>query len=153
MCVLGNHCYLLTELETARTVSVGAFSESVGGLNKVPIVDAMLAYDCKRTNQVYLLIFRNVLYIENMDDNLIPPFILQEAGLTVRERAKIYCDEGTMTEEDHTIQEFKTGLFITIQLRSIFSYFPTRKPNLDDLDGGIEVTMTPEGPSWNAYDQ
>ena len=76
MCVLGKHCYLLTELETAQTVSVGAFSESAGGLNNVPIVNAMLAYDCERTNQVYLLVLRNVLYIESMDDNLIPPFIL-----------------------------------------------------------------------------
>ena len=55
----------------------------------------MLAYDCKRTNQVYLLVLRNVLYIESMDDNLIPPFILREAGLIVNERAKIHCEPGT----------------------------------------------------------
>ena len=71
----------------------------------------------------------------------------------MNERAKIRCEEGTVTDEDHTIQEFKTGLFITMQLRSIFSYFPTRKPNLDDLDDGVDVTLTPEGPSWDAYDQ
>ena len=123
MCVLGKHCYLLTELETAQTVSVGAFSESTRGLNNVSIVDVMLAYDCERTNQVYLLVLRNVLYIESMDDNLIPPFILQEAGLTMNKRAKIHYQKGTMTEEDHTIQECETGLFITMQLRSIFSYF------------------------------
>ena len=64
-----------------------------------------------------------------MDNNLTPSFILREARLTVHERAKIHCEEGTMTEEDHTIQESKTGLFITMQLRSIISYFPTRKPN------------------------
>ena len=52
MCVLGKHCYLLSELETAQTVSVGAFSDSARGLNNVPIVDAMLAYDCERMNQV-----------------------------------------------------------------------------------------------------
>ena len=50
MCVLGKHCYLLTELSAARTVNVGAFSDSAGGLNNVPIVDAMLAYNCERTN-------------------------------------------------------------------------------------------------------
>ena len=87
----------------------------------------MLAYDCKRTNQVYLLVLRNVLYIESMDDNLIPPFILREAGLIENERAKIHCKSGTATEEDHTIQEKETGLFIIMNLRSIFSYFPTRK--------------------------
>ena len=58
---------------------------------------------------------RNVLYIENMDNNLIPSFILQEADLTVHERAEIHCQEGTVTEEDHTIQECNTGLSITMQ--------------------------------------
>ena len=62
MCVLGKHCYLLTELSSARTVNVGAFSDSAGGLNNVPIVDACLSYNCERTNQVYLLVFKNVLY-------------------------------------------------------------------------------------------
>ena len=108
----------------AKTVNVGAFSESAGGPNNVPIVDAMISYDCERINQVYLLVLRNVLYIESMDDNLIPPFILRDAGLTVDDKAKIYCEEGTATEEDHTIQERSTGLFIPLQLRSIFSYFP-----------------------------
>ena len=87
----------------------------------------MLGYDCKRTNQVYLLVLKNVWYIESMDDNLIPPLMLREAGLIVNERAKIHYELGTATEEDHTIQEKETGLLITINLRSIFSYFSTRK--------------------------
>ena len=49
MCVMEKHCLLLSELETAQTVNVGAFSESAGGLNNVPIVGAMIAYDCERT--------------------------------------------------------------------------------------------------------
>ena len=57
MCVLGKHCFLLSELETAQTVNVGAFSESTGGLNNVLIIDNMIVYDCERTNQVYLLVF------------------------------------------------------------------------------------------------
>ena len=114
MCVLGKHCLLLSNLATARKVSVGAFAEAAGGLVSVPIVDAMLAYDCPRRNQVYLLILRNVLNIESMDDNLITPFILREAGITVNDRAKIHCDHGIVTEEDHTIQDRETGLFITM---------------------------------------
>ena len=115
MCVLGKYCYLLSELSTAQTVHVGVFSDSAGGLNNVPIVDAMIAYDCERTNQVYLLVLRNALYIKDMDDNLILPFILQDAGLTVNDKAKIHCEEGTATEEDHTIQQELTGLFIPLQ--------------------------------------
>ena len=153
MCILEKHYYLLSELSTAQTVSVGVFLDSTGGLNNIPIVNAMLAYYCERTNQVYLLVLQYVLYIESMDNNLIPPFILQEAGLIVNERVKIHCEEGTVTEEDHTIQEHDTGLFITMQLRSIFSYFLSRKPNKDDLEDGVIVVMIPEGATWDAYDQ
>ena len=126
-------------------MSVGAFSESTRGLNNVLIVDAMLAYGCERTNQVYLLVLRNVLYIESMGDNLIPTFILQEADLIVNERAKIQYKEGTVAEEDNTIQERDTGLFITMQLSSVFYYFLSRRPNEDDIEDGIIVVMTPEG--------
>ena len=71
----------------------------------------------------------------------------------MNDKAKIHCTEGTVTVEDHTIQESNTRLFITIQFRSIFSYFPTRKPNLDNLNDRVEVPITPEGPIWEADDQ
>ena len=153
MCVLGKHCLLLSDLSSTRNVRVDAFAEEAGGLKSVPIVDAMIAYDCPRRNQVYLLILRNVLYIESMDDNLITPFILREAGIIVNDRAKIHCDPGTVTEEDHTIQDRETGLFITMQIRSTFSYFPTRMPFDDDFKDGVVLVITPEGRSWNVYDE
>ena len=56
-------------------------------------------------------------------------------------------------EEDHTIQECDTRLFIIMQLKSIFSYFLSRKPNEDDLDNSVVVVMTPEGSTWDIYDQ
>ena len=104
----------------------------------------MLAYDREKTNQVYLLVLQNILYIEGLDNNLIPPFILQEAGLIVNKRAKIHCSD-SVTQEDHIIQEFDTGLSISMQLRSIFSYFLSRKPNDDDIENGVIIVMTPEG--------
>ena len=88
-----------------------------------------------------------------MEDNLIPPFILREAGLIVNERAKIHCELGTATEENHTNQEQDTSLFITMNLRSIFSYFPTRKPDEEDIDNGVVVVMTPEGAIWEPHDE
>ena len=107
MCVLGKYCLLLFELATARKVSVGAFAEAAGGLESVQIVDAMLVYDCPRRNQVYLLILRNLLYIE-------------------------------------TIQDHDTRLFITMQIRSAFSYFPTRKPLDEAFEDGLVVVITPK---------
>ena len=104
----------------------------------------------EKKNQVYLLVLRNILYIDSMEDNLIPPFISREAGIIVNERAKIHSEDPT--EEDHTIQCRKTGLFITMELRSIFSYFPTRKPDEEDILEGVDVVVTPKGLEWDPYD-
>ena len=68
MCVLGKQYYILSQ--SGKSVDIGAFIEYNGGVNQVPIVYAILAYDCKRTNQLYLLVLRNVLYIESMKNNL-----------------------------------------------------------------------------------
>ena len=56
-------------------------------------------------------------------------------------------------EEDHTIQDRETGLFITMKIRSTFSYFSLRMPFDDDFEDGVVVVITPEGPSWDAYDE
>ena len=69
-----------------------------------------------------------------MNDNLITPFMLWEAGITVNEQAKIHCDPDTVTEEDHTIQDHDTELFITMHKRSTFSFFPMMKPFDDDFE-------------------
>ena len=39
-----------------------------------------------------------------------------------------------------------------MQLRSIFSYFPTRKPDEEDILEGVDVVVTPEGSEWALYD-
>ena len=52
----------------------------------------------------------------------------------MNEQAKIHCDPDTVTEEDHTIQDHDTELFITMHKRSTFSFFPMMKPFDDDFE-------------------
>ena len=79
MCVFGRNSMIISE--SNRSVDVNAFAEEARGIMKVPIADIMVAYDCKRTHRVFLLIARNALYVESMENNLVHPFILREAGL------------------------------------------------------------------------
>ena len=147
MCVLGKHSIIISE--SMKTVDVSTFAAKVGQLNKVPIIDAMVVYDCKRTHQVFLLVARNVLYMESMEINLILLFILRDKGLKVRDIPKIQCGEPTV--DDHTIQDAETGLFIPLSLDGIFSIFNTQEPTQDDILNGKVVIITPEGSSWNPY--
>jgi hypothetical protein len=98
MIVLGKHCFIISY--SGKYIDVNAFADAVGGLAQVPIVDAAITYDCHYTHKSWLLIVRNVLYVESMDTNLIPPFILREAGLIVNDKPKIHCDNPTV--DDHT---------------------------------------------------
>jgi hypothetical protein len=62
-------------------------------LNEVPIDDVIIAYDCPRTSKVFFLVATNVLYVDSMENNLIPPFVLREAGILVHDIPTIHWRE------------------------------------------------------------
>ena len=74
MCVLGRQAVAISE--SGRYAEVNAFSPDIEALQRVPIVDAGIAYDCPYSMQTYILVVCNALHIPSMDHNLIPPFIL-----------------------------------------------------------------------------
>ena len=59
-------------------------------MSRVPIVNAVLTYNCPISGKTILLVVRNVLFVQSMNHNLIPPFIMQDSGLKVEEQAKIH---------------------------------------------------------------
>ena len=142
MVVVGKHCWVISR--SKQSVDVSAFSDDVKGLQNVPIVDSLLSYDCKRTMKTYLLVVCNALYIKSMSHNLIPPFIMREAGLVVNNTCKIHTP--SVEENTHTIHNPKTGLVINLQLDGIFSVFNTRIPNDLDFESNTDpVILNLEG--------
>ena len=112
------------------------------------LVDAALLYECPYEGKSYILVIRNAIHVDSMENNLIPPCILHEAGLQVNERAKIHTDDPMA--DDHSITFPTTGLRIPLQLFGIFSYFSTTKPTEVDMLAGHDVyVMTPE--KWNPH--
>ena len=104
--------------EIGKTVDVNAFTTEAGGLNEVPIVDVMIAYNCPRTSKVIFLVARNVSCVDSMENNLIPPFILGKVGILVHDIPNIHWRE-EMTKNVHTIQDLKSCLFKELYLYSI----------------------------------
>lgn len=148
MCVIGKHSLVIQY--SGRHADVSAFSPSVESLHKVPIVDAAIAYDCPySSSKTYILVVRNALYVPSMHNNLIPPFVMREAGVEVSEVPKIHVHDPTV--EDHSIYFKDQDLRIPLSLWGIFSYFPSRKPcEQDQLDDNI-LFITPDGPEWNPH--
>ena len=72
-----------------------------------------------------------------MDYNLIPPFMLWEAGITI-------IDTPTIQSMDHKIEYHliffsETGLRIPLSLWGVLSYFTTSKPSLSDMIDSEDV--------------
>ena len=148
MVVVGNNSFVIED--TGKKADVNPFSPDFDALTKVPIVHAGLLYECPHTGTEHLLLVKDALYVPSMKHNLIPPFILREAGLTVNDTPKIHVQDPTV--DDHSIlfpiQEFR----IPLQLWGVFSYFHTGKPSLEQVQECEHVhLMTPEW-QWNPHD-
>ena len=103
----------------------------------VPLVDATVRYDNPYNGKSYILVLWNALFVPLMDNNLIPPFMLRETGVTVNDVPKIQKEDPTV--DDHMITFMEMGFRIPLSLWGIFSYFPTSKPTHDNLLNPTEV--------------
>ena len=152
MIVAGKQAFIINR--TGLTANVHAFADQVQGIPEVPIVDAVVGYDCPFSGKTYLLVMRNALYVPSMEHNLVPPFVMREAGLTVNDTAKIHVEEPTV--EDHSIYDEATKLRIPLKLDGVFSYFPTRALTSDEIENGKEledVFLSPDASVWDPYDE
>jgi hypothetical protein len=101
---------------------------------------------------VYIPLIRDSFYVPSLDHNLLPPFMMREAGVIVKDTPKIQLDDPS--EEDHALTFPETGFRILLSLWGVFSYFRTTKPAKDDLVEPDEVyllTPTRWNPHTNAY--
>ena len=144
MPVVGKHAYIIAE--TGKKVDVSPFTPDYKPLT-VPLVDATMKYDNPYNGKSCILVLRNALYVPSMDNNLIPPFMLREMGVTVNDVPKIHEEDPTV--DDHAITFVETGFRIPLSLWGIFSYFPTSKPIHDDLLNPNEVYIL--SATWNPH--
>ena len=115
---------------------------------KVPLVDAAVKYESPFDGKVYILVMRNALHVPLMNYNLIPLFMIREAGIRLRDTPQIHVDDPS--EDDHSIVFSETGFRIPLSLWGSFSYFPTTKLTMADLDSPYEVyVLTPS--QWNPH--
>ena len=145
MPMVGNHAYIIAK--TGKKVDVAPFTPDYKPLT-VPLVDATVRYDNPYNGKSYILVLQNVLYVLSMDNNLIPPFMLREMGVTMNDVPKIHKEDPTV--DDHVITFVETGFRIPLSLWGIFSYLPTSKPSHEDLLNPNEVYILSPA-TWNPH--
>ena len=130
MSVAGANVSVISKSGLVATVT--PFSGELPPLDDVEIGDVAMAYDHPRTGITYILVMRNALLIPTMDHNLIPPFLIREAGLFLDETPKCQLKAPSVT--NHSIIDSDSGMHIHLDLNGIFSYFPTRQLTIDEME-------------------
>jgi hypothetical protein len=147
MVVVGQHCLVIER--SSRTAIVNPFTPDYDAMTEVPIVDAAISYECPFTGKEYILLVQNALHVPAMENNLIPPFVMREAGIIVNDTPKIQINDPTV--DDHTIIFEETLFRIPLSLWGVFSYFPTSAPTTNQVDACDDVyLLTPNG-AWNPH--
>ena len=147
MIVVCKHCLIIGH--SNYKAHINYFSNELGALEDIPIVDAIILYEDLYITQIYFLVVRNTLYFESMTHNLISLFIMREAGLEVNDRAKIHCRN--RTRDDHCLKDPRSGMYIRLNIEVILSVFDSRESTDDDLrrDDIISVEISPQGSYWD----
>ena len=140
--------------QSGKMVEVSPFTPDYKPI-KVKVVNAIIQYDSPLDGKEYILVVQNALRVPSMSNNLIPPSIMCENGIMVNECAKIHCEDPT--RHDHAIIFKGYDFCIPLRLHGVFSYFVTRKPDIEsvvDMDEpsiyAKEIyTLTPT--KWNPH--
>ena len=135
-----------------REVTVSGFSDTLGNISKVPVVQAAVIYDCEYSGKSYVIYINNALFIKSMTNNLIPPFLMRLNGLDVNECPKIMVKHPD--ESHHSIYFPDVDLRIPLQLDKTTSFIQTRMPTDEDISGEIErLDLTPDTEEWDPHDE
>ena len=87
------------------------------GSTTVQVVKAAVAYDDIYNNNTLILLIYNALYVNGMENNLIPPFMMRLAQLELNKEPKFITTDPT--PEPHSMYCPRTDVRIHFSLKGI----------------------------------
>ena len=79
-----------------------------------------------------MLIVRDTLSVPAIDHNLIPPFVIREAGINMRTTPKFQVEDPSF--DDHSACFPKENLRALLKFHGALSYFTSTTPSIDMLN-------------------
>ena len=146
MIVIGKYFFVLEG--SGKSCTVNPFKYFLISVKDIPITLDEIDYDWLYSHKCYILICRNALYIPNMEDNLLPSFIMRESGATVNDTTNIHFNDPT--SKDHCIKFACIELKITLHINT-FDLFHTRRHTDDEIHSCENILITTDHQHYNPY--
>ena len=137
--VLGSEALIIRTHD--RKVRVNGFILALGS-KMVDVVDAVIAYECKLTGKVLIMIIRNGLHLKEMNHNLLSLFIMRLSEMEVNEQPKFMTRNPTT--KHHSVYFKENNIRLPLEIKGIVSFLPTRKPSQEEyLNIVTRLELTP----------
>jgi hypothetical protein len=132
---------------SGKTVDVCPFSPDYEPV-ALSVVDVAVQYENSYDGKSYIFLITNALHVPSMEDNLIPPFVMREAGIRVNDTPKLQVEDPSESDDAITFQRNRAK-DTTVSVWSIF-LFTTSKPSDEVLAHSTDVyLLTPT--RWNPH--
>ena len=112
---------------------------------EVPVVHVVVAYNFPITGNSTIPIINNVLYIREMEHNLLPPIMMGLNGLLVDESPNFLCPNPTI--ETHSIFFPTKNTRLPLSLHGTDLYISKRRPKgMSEINEHTNLVLTSENP-------
>ena len=118
-------------------------------------VSGALAYDDPSTGEVIIIVVHQAILIPHLEVNLLCPMQVRVNDVKLDEIPKFLTENPTT--HSHAIYFEEEEITVPLSLHGVTSYFPTRKPTLQEYydsttDEGVQCELTYEAPVWDPQD-
>jgi len=129
--VAGPNCMILEYTE--QMVNVSAFSEQLETMENIPIITAATTIDDPATGEKMLIIIGQALYMgDKVQLTLLCPNQMRAFGVHVDDIPMHLAPDSKPST--HSVFCPDKNFNIPLQLKGVFSYFPSRTPTKDELE-------------------
>ena len=152
--MIGKHALIVHDFE--RPVNVVGYDQAQGTLAvNMKTVSGALAYDDPQTGEVIIIMVHQAVLIPHLEVNLLCPMQVRVNDVKVEEIPKFLAENPTA--HNHAIYFPQEGITVPLALHGAKSYFPTRKPTMEEYnkstqDDGVQCELTYETPDWDPLD-
>lgn len=137
-----------------RPVRVTGYDDDKSTSKRCRTVSAAVAYDDPTSGEAWILKIHQAISVDGMDTNLLCPAQMRECNIRVNDEPRSLVP--TPTDLTHAIHVFEddgktTKLNIPLSLHGIMSFFPGRKPTVEEyrrVPAERHIDLTDEDITW-----